>query len=231
MLKNKKKRGHPVGSTMGKKRRESEKEKSAKHHIICNYMWEVKHADTSMISKKDIFAYVYEDTKKRYGLNDKFSFPYETALSRIRRNNISADGLNSPLLPIEQEIVDLLLCMSKIKRALTASDGLRLINELIDGTEVQKRLIEWKTKMKTPYKHHSDLGRVDLSYWNKFLKRNKYQLRSKVAKKYAIDRSNWTSYLNFRDMYLHIKDILVNDSKIATKLPEPIWVDCKGESS
>ena len=141
-----KKRGRPVGTTNEKKRRISEKEKSAKHHIICNYLWEIKHADTSMITKKSIFEYVFDDTKKRYGLDDTFKFPYETALSRIRRNNISADGIDSPLLPIEQEIVDLLLCMSKIKRALTASDGLRLINELIDGTEIQKQLVEYKMR-------------------------------------------------------------------------------------
>ena len=30
-------------------------------------------------------------------------------------------------------------------------------------------------------------------------------------------------------MYLHIKEILVNDSKIAVKLPKPIWVNRDGE--
>lgn len=80
-------------------------------------MWEIKHADTSMITKKSIFEYVLEDTKKQYGLDDTFSFPYKTALSRIHRNSISADGIDSPLLPIKQEIIDLLLCMSKIKHA------------------------------------------------------------------------------------------------------------------
>ena len=55
------------------------------------------------------------------------------------------------LLPVENEIVQLLPCMNKLKRSLTASDGLQLINELIDNTPIQQRLKEWKIKKQIYY--------------------------------------------------------------------------------
>ena len=60
------------------------------------------------------------------------------------------------------------------------------------------------------------------------MKRNKHLLCSKTGKKYAVDRCNWTTYLNFEDMYNHIEDILVSDSKIARKLEKPRWMDRDG---
>ena len=42
----KKRPGRPIGSSNEKKRKESQKEQSAKQDIICNYMWEVKNNNT-----------------------------------------------------------------------------------------------------------------------------------------------------------------------------------------
>ena len=224
----KKRIGRPVGSSNDKKRKETEKEKSAKHDIICNYMWEITNSNTLNVHKKDIFKNVFEETRHRYELMDTFSFPYRTALSRIHRNNFMGNGRDSPLYPVEREIVNLILSMSKLKMALTVSECICLINELIADTPIQQRLKEWKLSKHTPYKDIEDLGKVGQSYWGNFLKRHKHELKSKVGKKFSVDRSNWTSYLNFRDMLLSIKDVMVNDSKIASKLPNPVWVDRDG---
>ena len=59
--------------------------------------------------------------------------------------------------------------MSKIKRALTVSETLCLINDLIHGTVWQTKLIEWKKKHKTYNENEDDLGKVG---WRNFLKRN-----------------------------------------------------------
>ena len=119
--------------------------------------------------------------------------------------------------------------MSKIKRSLTVTEALRLVNDLIDGTEIQNMLIQWKIKHRIFYNDIKDLGTVGKNWWLKFLKRNKHLLRSKSGKKYAFDRALFSTYLNFCDMYDHIEDILVFDSNIATKFTEPIWVNKQGE--
>ena len=43
-----------------------------------------------------------------------------------------------------------------------------------------------------------------------------------------MDRSNFTNYLNFFDMYHHIKKILLR-SKVAIKLDNPVWMNEAGD--
>ena len=76
------------------------------------------------------------------------------------------------------------------------SESIRLANELIDGTLTQKKIIAWKKKYKIFHKNPDDYGKVGISYWLNFMKRKGHLLKSKRGKKYAIDRSNFTSYLN-----------------------------------
>ena len=47
------------------------------------------------------------------------------------------------------------------------------------------------------------------------MKRNGHLLKSKRGKKYAIDRANFTSYINFQDMYDHIEDVMMDESRVA----------------
>ena len=47
----------------------------------------------------------------------------------------------------------------------------------------------------------------------------------KERKKYALDCSLWTTFMNFDDMYSHIEKAMVEDSHIATKLPQPVWMN------
>ena len=119
--------------------------------------------------------------------------------------------------------------MSKLKRSLNCTEGLRLVNELIDGTPMQDRLIAWKKHKQIATTSEDDLGKVGPPYWRSFMKRNRHLLRNKPGRRYSVHRSDWTAYINFRNMYLHIQDILVNDSKIARLLPEPVWMNEKGE--
>ena len=92
---------------------------------------------------------------------------------------------------------------------------------------MQLRLIEWKKKQIFTCLPE-DLGKVRPHYWKLFLRRNRHIIRKKLGRQFSVNISNWTSYLNFCDMYLHIQDKLVNKSKIATLLPEPVWMDEKG---
>ena len=225
-----KKAGRPKGSTNEKKREQQVLENDVKHNIICNYIWEIQHQpDSHSYSKKQVFENIVLRARQHFDLPDSFHFPYSTALSRIRRSNLKATGNDSPLIAIEPQIVELAICMSKLKRSLTCSDGLRLVNELIQGTEIQQRLIKWKKFKKIQCSSPSDLGKVGKQYWKAFLRRNRHVLRNKLGRRFSVHRSNWTTYLNFWDMYLHIQQVLINDSKIARLLPEPVWMNEKGE--
>ena len=60
------------------------------------------------------------------------------------------------------------------------------------------------------------------------MKCNQHKIGLKKRKKYDLDHSNWTTYLNFTNMYNDIEEVLVHKSKIAEYLPEPIWMDKEG---
>jgi len=76
--------------------------------------------------------------------------------TRIKRKKIHVPrctgGLYSPLLSIEAGAIEVMKQMARIRASLTPSDGLRLINSSIVGTEAQEDLIDWKQK----YSHIRD---------------------------------------------------------------------------
>ena len=187
-----KKGGRPSGSTKKNKKKKTQHEKEATYNLICKYMWEVENTDTNRFFKKDIFERVMEDARQKYELAETFYLPYETVLSRIRRKNLDANGHLSPLLPIEDKIVEIIVCMSKLKRSLKASEALCLINELIDGTNIQEYLIQWKQKMNIYSTSPEDHGKVGMKYWRNFLKRNESIIRSKQGRQFSVDRSHPT---------------------------------------
>ena len=85
------------------------------------------------------YYHICAEQKINFGLDDSFYFSYFTAMSQVKRKNLQALGVKSPLAKIESDLVELILCMSKLKRSLTVSKKLHLCNQLIDSTDVQKR--------------------------------------------------------------------------------------------
>ena len=61
------------------------------------------------------------------------------------------------------------------------------------------------------------------------MKRHEHELCGKKLSSYNIDRANFTNFLNFFDMYLHIEEILLK-SNVATKFDEPVWKNELGET-
>ena len=60
-----------------------------------------------------------------------------------------------------------------------------------------------------------------------FLKRNYYMLVSNKGKKIELDRSLWSTYHTFWQVYDCVDNAMV-DAGIAVELEEPAWMDSKG---
>ena len=221
--------GRPKGSTNRFKKNYKENVTNAKYKIASRFEYETKECRRNGLSKKAIYKNILQQEISNFKLKHDFKFPYHTVISRLRRTSLNADGGSCPLIFIEDKIIKIILCMSKIKRSLTAFQALKLVNELIDKTLIQEKLIQWKKSHKIYSKNKDDMGKVGLAWWNNFLRRNHHLLRTKSGKKYAVDRSNFSTYLNFLDMYQHIEDILVYDSKVASKFDKPKWMNGIGE--
>lgn len=55
-------------------------------------------------------------------------------------------GKMYPLEAIELTIITIIVQMARIFQSLTPSQGLRLVNDMISGTNVQENLVKWKDR-------------------------------------------------------------------------------------
>ncbi|MFN9982066.1 MAG: hypothetical protein ACK53Y_19225, partial [bacterium] len=64
------------------------------------------------------------------------------------KKNVSAShcGTVSPMAPVEEYIVSLMQQMAKMRQPLNVSEGLSLSNSLVEGTEWENKIVEFKTK-------------------------------------------------------------------------------------
>ena len=128
---------------------------------------------------------------------------------------------------IEPDLVDLILCMSKIKRSLAVSKGLHLCNQLINGTDTHQNPNQFQAQQKHLCRTLKELGKVGCHYWVKFLKRNEHNIKSTTPKKITLDRSYWTTFMNFDNMYPHVEEVMI-ESNIAKRLPENNFMNAQG---
>jgi len=112
-----------------------------------------------------------------------------------------------------------------IRASLTPSDGIRLIKSSIIDTAVQKDLIVWNHK----YSHiRHNVDQVGAGYRQGFMRRNKHLIVSRKGQKYELNRSNWTTYKNFAQMYESIEEELIA-AGVATLLDELVWISTNGD--
>ena len=97
-------------------------------------------------AKKKSLRRIIEEVKKKYGLEDDVSIKESTIRGREYRNSliVKSMGPASPMVDVEPVLVDLIVKMSTIRRCLTPTQCLHLANDLVAGTETEKKVIEFK---------------------------------------------------------------------------------------
>jgi hypothetical protein len=94
------------------------------------------------------FNSIHGSVVLKRNLPKKISYPYNMK-KQLQRNTIVNDtgipiGHLSPLRYCEGDIIDIIIKLDKIGSSLTYGQAIYLINDLIDNTVHQKRLVEWK---------------------------------------------------------------------------------------
>jgi hypothetical protein len=76
-------------------------------------------------------------------------------------------------------------------------------------------------KKKQGYIQYAEqLGKVGSNYWYSFLDRNCEKVETKKGRKFELDRSKWTKYQNFKQMYEDVENEMV-EAGVAIQLDEP----------
>jgi hypothetical protein len=88
------------------------------------------------------------------------------------------------------------------------------MNNLSEGTDTQKALIEFKSRRNIG---GNNIGRVIKNWWRGFLHGHEHEIVTKCGEKFVLNRHDWTTYNNIKQMYDVIYDEML-DAKVAISL-------------
>ena len=106
--------------------------------------------------EKGTLATIITDVREDKNLPPEFSIPLATVRNRIKHDKLFTFHCvyTTPLLNMEQGFVSTIKKqmsqMCQIRQCLNPPQGIELVNIMIDGTEAQKKLIEFKKNSHTP---------------------------------------------------------------------------------
>ena len=176
--------------------------------------------------EKGFLDRLIKEKKKEFGVVSDIS--KKTIQNRVSRGIVFAHhGAKSPLFEVEAEraLVELCIQMGKIRQPLNVTEGIEVMNNLIEGTEVQQDLIAFQKSRKLG-KEDFEHGKVTKGWWVGFLKRHEHEIVTKRGEKFALNRAEWTTLPNISQMYDVIYDEFV-DAKVAIPC-SPYFTDFDG---
>ena len=89
-------------------------------------------------------ANIIKEVKSKNNIPKDVIFDKHTIWQQLWRVTVYSDGCgghNYPILTIEPTIIKTVLQMERIRQCLTTTQGLALVNSMIDGTTFQRDLM------------------------------------------------------------------------------------------
>ena len=104
-------------------------------------------------------------------------------------------------------------------------EGLCFANSVIEETVHEEAMVMLKTRLKI---RGSDVSTLGSNYWRNFRRRYEDILESSSGETQASARREWTTHLNFTNMYDLVYDRM-EEARILEALDEPVWMNCEGD--
>ena len=143
--KKKNKRGRPTKEEV-RQREERKKLKIRAYNEVAVDVAEVR-KDNGRLANGQLDE-IIDKKKKELGAED-IHICKKTIMSRQRPERklvVEHHGPVSPMKPIEEIAIHIAVQLTKIGHPLTSAQGLKLVNSLIENTETQEHLKEWKVR-------------------------------------------------------------------------------------
>jgi hypothetical protein len=225
---NQKKVGRPKGSSSQAARILLENTELLKNDIAVEWTQRVNKLSEGRRMKKNELDELIKEKSEEYQLTD-ITISKSLIRQRVKRNKAICQphsGTKTPMAPVEKYIVTLMEQMAKMRQPLNISEGLSLANSLIEGTEWEDVVVEFKRNRGwNPIDENGNRKPVLGQKWYKnFWQRHSHLLEKKRGHKFSKDRSEWSVHRNFVQMYNEVYDAMVK-AGVAEKLVEPMWVD------
>ena len=125
---------------------------------------------------------IIEVITSKYGLDSSDVCPITISQKETRSNDVIVNrmygGHISPMAKVEDKLVGLIIQMTRIMHPLTPSSYLKLANDFISGTQIEKDVIDFKNKY-CFNESDDDESLLSRSYFKGFKKRNDHRIVSK----------------------------------------------------
>jgi len=211
--------GRPKGLTNLKKNHEREVVTAAKNEITQSYL-EMKEKYKEK-GEKLPDGWLKKEITRVCNIRGIPNYVPKISLNTIRSRTkaivLQGGGSETLMAPVEPHLVELICSMASIRRCLSTSECISLANDLIAGTELESRIIEWK-KNRMEYSDGSPV--LGKKYWVLFRRRWAHKLVTKRGQKFAMDQSNALTYSNVKKMYDEVYDCMV-DAGVAQCFEQP----------
>jgi hypothetical protein len=128
----------------------------------------------------------------------------ETVLSRTkvgRKLKVNHRGPYSPMIGIGAHLLAVILRRAARRQPVSCGEGLELANSMIEGTEAQVALMEWKNSNLKNGTNDDSFGRLGPRYWQSFCQQNADVITSKKAVIFDSKIDDWCRIDNVADMY------------------------------
>jgi hypothetical protein len=95
----------------------------------------------------------------------------ETVLCRTKvgqKLKVKHRGIDSPMLGIEAHLLASIPRRASLRQPVTCGEGSVLANSMLEGTEAQVRLMDWKKKKIINGQNDNTFGTLGQGYWQNF---------------------------------------------------------------
>jgi len=223
-----KKTGRPKGTTDSAKTAEQDRKDQCMAEITSTYADKKLAKSEGCRVEKNCLSRLIQEKTEKYGLGDKVLINQETIKTRLRLRQfgvVKRPGLTTPLKKLEDLLVDILISASQFRKPLTVREGLELTNSLIKGSRFQQDVIDFQQKYCTgTMKKETEVGKLGMSYWNKFMHRHGQLIVSKRGERFASSHAQWSTYDNFADMYNKTYKEMCDAGLTKEMDPPVIWI-------
>ena len=145
--------------------------------------------------------------------------------SRARPGRSASGRMKTPMERHEPYLLALCITAARLNAPLNEERFLKIANNLIQGTDVEAKVIAMKKNSKAP---DTEPGKaLGTRYYSQFMKRHRLQLESARAYSTDVNRQNWSIWGNFKHMYDFIYEQLC-EMGIAKKREQPAYMDREG---
>ena len=226
--------GRPKGTTRAEQNEKKVRGQNMVNAIALEYS-SSKYEYENDTLPRGLLDTIIEEKKDEY-LLPNYAVSKNTIMRRHKKKQydvMASGGRDSPAKKLDDPLVAVFHNLADMNKPLSPGEAIKMANDLLIGTDLEKAIILYKNKIGTPCdangRNLSDGQLLGAGWWRRFLRRNKHRLVSKRGRKFSLNRTEWCTFANFAKMYDLIYEEMVGAGVgVAVKLDVPILVDVHG---